>query len=56
LTGGDSQEKINKKHLEWVLKFQNEDGGFNGGVEGTPSDVHFSFWSLKVVKDKLVDY
>jgi hypothetical protein len=50
------KEKINKKHLEWVLKFQNEDGGFNGGVEGSPSDVHFSFWSLKVVKDTLVDY
>jgi hypothetical protein len=45
------KEKSIKKHLEWVLKFQNEDGGFNGGVEGTPSDVHFSFWSIKIIEN-----
>jgi prenyltransferase beta subunit len=35
-----------QKHIKWIFRFQNKDGGFNGGIRGTPSDVHFAFWAL----------
>lgn len=43
-------KKINSKHSEWVLQFQNKDGGFNGGEVGTLADIHFSFWGIKILK------
>jgi len=45
-------EKVDdrKKHIKWILQFQSKDGGFNGGVKGTPSDAHFTFWALNSLK------
>lgn len=41
-------DEIDKeKHIKWILRFQNNDGGFNGGEEHTPSDLHFTFWVLR---------
>ncbi|MCD6215905.1 MAG: hypothetical protein J7J92_02415 [Candidatus Aenigmarchaeota archaeon] len=44
---------VDLRHVYWLMKFQNEDGGFNGGEIGTPSDAHFSFWALKTIKNIL---
>jgi prenyltransferase beta subunit len=43
----NAEIKNTETHIKWILQFQNEDGGFNGGVKGTPSEVHFTFWALK---------
>lgn len=42
--------KNRDKHINWILKFQNIDGGFNGGDIGTPSDINSTFWALESLK------
>lgn len=49
-----------KKHIEWIKRFYNTDGGFNGGEKETPSSSLYTYYalaSLLMLEDqKVSDY